>query len=609
MKKIIILVIVLSMCLGNITFAQEDEPSGWAIEIINELQNKELLRSDSFMKYQDNITRGEFIYLAVRIYEVIKGEEIVVDDNIQFTDTDDIYARKGATVKITSGIGNNQFGYNQLLTREQLATLMVNVITLLEVDMKQADVDKFTDDDEISSWAKDAIYKARENNIISGVGNNRVNPKGNASVQVALVITCNILNEYHASNSNNGLADNIESRTETDFVVRESVLEVRDGKLAIPLLTILKELGVEYSYEGNRITSDSISLEINNPSAKAESANIELNFAPYLSDNEIYVPLSLLGTICNYSWNGSGGILTVQYIKFSDSSPNSERFQTLYTQEYLQKLVDNTEVEEFVTEFRNSNNPRRNGLGKVSGKYFDMYYPNDEKGQATADLLAPHMDKVYVMLMDMYNTQAKVEVHLIHEEDAHGLMEGKIRAEEFITYIWIEEGNDGKNGLNNIAEFVHEVNHNFFSKVNNGATNTMWINEAHAKLVASLYTIDFDYHDDISQYEYSIPNIDSIYRNSDQLINLEITDSYLEKERAWGMASGDLKKAQSTGIFFWQYIFHHTDYDTFKHYLQNLGTADVLRKIEELTGKDISYFNDELKRWSIDGEIKLDMSN
>ena len=201
MKKIVITFLLVAMCLSNLSFVQEDEPAEWASDIIEELKNSDFFRNESFNNYQENITRGEFIYLAVRLYEIIEGKKIEVDENIQFIDTDDIYARKGATVKITSGVGNNLFGYNQLLTREQLATLMVNVISLLDVEMNEAEVEKFADDDKISLWAKDAIYKARANNIISGVGNNRVDPKGSASVEVALVITSNILGKYHTNES------------------------------------------------------------------------------------------------------------------------------------------------------------------------------------------------------------------------------------------------------------------------------------------------------------------------------------------------------------------------------------------------------------------------
>lgn len=48
--------------------------------------------------YEKDITRGEFIYIAVRMYEVLSGVEIEIDKSIAFTDTNDSYALKGASV-------------------------------------------------------------------------------------------------------------------------------------------------------------------------------------------------------------------------------------------------------------------------------------------------------------------------------------------------------------------------------------------------------------------------------------------------------------------------------------------------------------------------------
>ena len=196
MKKITALILILCLLIGIPVYAEGDIPASWAEESVNELKATNEFRKEVFSKYSENITRLDFIYLAVRLYEVLDGKEIVVNENISFTDTDDIYALKGATVGITSGVGNGKFGADNLLTREQLAVLMINVIELLEIEMIQPDNEKFVDDNEISSWAKTAIYKAKANGIISGVGQGKVAPSGNASTQVAIIITNNLLNNF-----------------------------------------------------------------------------------------------------------------------------------------------------------------------------------------------------------------------------------------------------------------------------------------------------------------------------------------------------------------------------------------------------------------------------
>lgn len=58
-------------------------------------------------------------------------------------------------------------------------------------------------------------------------------------------------------------------------------------------------------------------------------------------------------------------------------------------------------------------------------------------------------------------------MHLIYEKDAEGLKEGDVRHKEEITFVWIKPNND--QGGNN-TELGHEMNHNFFSYVNDDWT-------------------------------------------------------------------------------------------------------------------------------------------
>ena len=195
MKRIvsIILILMLGMASVPLNFAVTEEPSSWSVKAVEEMKAYGAFRADAFKAYKSSITRLDFIYIAVRVYELLSKEEIAVDSSVSFIDTTDLYALKGATVGITSGIGGGKFGPNELLTREQLATMMVKILTLLDLDMDEVAPEKFADDAEISNWAKQSIYLALSNHIISGVGNNKVDPKGVASTEMALVIANQIL--------------------------------------------------------------------------------------------------------------------------------------------------------------------------------------------------------------------------------------------------------------------------------------------------------------------------------------------------------------------------------------------------------------------------------
>jgi len=191
--KNIIFILVCCLMFSSVSFATIDQPSIWAEDFIDELKAYGEIRNDAFEGYQNDITRAEFIYLTVKMIEIVNKETIKVDASISFTDTNDIYALKGATVGITSGIGDGKFGPNMLLTREQMATLLINTLDLMDMDTITGSNYKFKDDSDFSSWAKDAIYLVKANDIMNGVGNDKFDATGKTSKEAALVVVTKLI--------------------------------------------------------------------------------------------------------------------------------------------------------------------------------------------------------------------------------------------------------------------------------------------------------------------------------------------------------------------------------------------------------------------------------
>lgn len=196
MKKTIVFILVMLLCFASlpslpvyaetVMLNQNGVPSKWAQSDLSFLAKYGVLEQRIFKTYQDPITRLDFIYLAVKLYEAATGEEIVIDPKIKFTDTNDIYVLKGTTVGITSGLGDGKFGPDVKITREQLATMMVKTFELSGKNLTESAF-RFTDDQKISGYAKTSIYKAYNHNIINGY-KNAVDPKGNATIEQALLI-------------------------------------------------------------------------------------------------------------------------------------------------------------------------------------------------------------------------------------------------------------------------------------------------------------------------------------------------------------------------------------------------------------------------------------
>lgn len=87
---------------------------------------------------------------------------------------------------IVGGYGNGTFGPNDPITREQLAAILWRYVGSPASSHTLAG---YTDADQVSSWAMDAMLWANENSILNGDGSGHLIPKGNATrAQVAQMI-------------------------------------------------------------------------------------------------------------------------------------------------------------------------------------------------------------------------------------------------------------------------------------------------------------------------------------------------------------------------------------------------------------------------------------
>lgn len=146
------------------------------------------------------ITRAEFCALSVKLYEAMSGKTAVPVAANPFTDTTDPEILKAVNIGITNGTAKDKFSPDALITREQAATMLTRAYKAtfwegwtLETDatytantLDTSGVNKFSDDDQISEYAKPSVYFMVKNRIIDGVGNNMFAPKANPSASSAV---------------------------------------------------------------------------------------------------------------------------------------------------------------------------------------------------------------------------------------------------------------------------------------------------------------------------------------------------------------------------------------------------------------------------------------
>lgn len=130
--------------------------------------------------------------IAAIVYR-LEGEPTVVAD-IPFEDVKDGMwyteaIRWAASYGIIEGYGNGKFGTDDLITREQVATILARYAEYLGLDVSErADLSKFTDADKVSSWAKDAVSWAVAEELIEGTPDSALMPLGTASRAEAAAI-------------------------------------------------------------------------------------------------------------------------------------------------------------------------------------------------------------------------------------------------------------------------------------------------------------------------------------------------------------------------------------------------------------------------------------
>lgn len=85
------------------------------------------------------------------------------------------------TTGIVNGTSSTTYSPNNYITREQVAVMLFGYYkasTGNTPSVNKSVLDSYTDKNMISSWAQDAIAWAIQNKIMSGTGNNKLDPKG-----------------------------------------------------------------------------------------------------------------------------------------------------------------------------------------------------------------------------------------------------------------------------------------------------------------------------------------------------------------------------------------------------------------------------------------------
>ena len=171
------------------TDVKEDD---WFYEAVKYVVQKGLFAGTSETTFEPNLamTRGMLVTVLYRLEgtPAVTGSSTFADVAPgQYYTSAVIWATQNG---IVSGYGNGYFGTNDIVSREQMATILFRYAKSKDYDTSLVkDIGGFTDSDQVASYAKRALQWAYANGIIGGTSETTLSPKGSATrSQVATIL-------------------------------------------------------------------------------------------------------------------------------------------------------------------------------------------------------------------------------------------------------------------------------------------------------------------------------------------------------------------------------------------------------------------------------------
>ena len=174
--------------------------SEWALDAISYLAKEGIISGyeNGQFKPLNSVTRAEFTKMIVEtFYKYSK-----VDNSDMFNDVSkDMwyadYINTAYSKGIIKGIGNNNFGPDNNITRQDMAVIILNVAKEFNIITFDSTVNSaFSDDSCISDYAKDAVYILKNAGVVNGVGNGNFAPSDTLNRASAAQIICNLIRSY-----------------------------------------------------------------------------------------------------------------------------------------------------------------------------------------------------------------------------------------------------------------------------------------------------------------------------------------------------------------------------------------------------------------------------
>ncbi len=191
-QKMILSAISLTAILGTTVFGAD--LSTWAVPGYQSASEAGLVSySVVSNNLKDSITREEFCELAMNLYRKLTNEQLPVNVGSPFTDTDSLAVAQAYSYGIVQGTSDTTFTPDRLVTREEMAKMLVSPLPASEVVFIIADgadmayVSAFEDGNKVSSWAMSSVNTVLNYELMTGMSDTTLAPLNATSREQAIV--------------------------------------------------------------------------------------------------------------------------------------------------------------------------------------------------------------------------------------------------------------------------------------------------------------------------------------------------------------------------------------------------------------------------------------
>lgn len=179
---------------GNISQPENNETFSdikehWAKQTIENMAKQGIISGVGDGKFEPDreVTRAEFCAMVCRAFGINESSTEKIFKDVE----NGSWYEKNINAAAKAGIINGFDGYfkpDDNINREEMASIMMNILKYKNYDLNVTSVSPFADDNEISTWAKDAVEKLSGLGVIKGKENG-FEPKDNATrAEAATVI-------------------------------------------------------------------------------------------------------------------------------------------------------------------------------------------------------------------------------------------------------------------------------------------------------------------------------------------------------------------------------------------------------------------------------------